>query len=65
MQSLEIVVVGQFHEPAKLRFDCVKGRGIQRLSTDGGSSRDGHCRKSRRDEEGKTFLVHVGMLFQV
>ena len=31
MQSLEIVVVGQFHQPAELRFYRAEGCGIQRL----------------------------------
>ena len=31
MQSLEIVLVGQFHKPAEFRFDRAEGRRVQRL----------------------------------
>src|SRR5664279_5270344 len=63
MQSLEIVIVGQFHESAELRFDRVKGRRIQRLCADGGSS--SHGGKSRDGEGSKKCLVHVGIPFRL
>lgn len=39
MQSLEIVVVGQFHQPAEPQFYRAEGCSIQRLFPDGGSRR--------------------------
>src|ERR1700733_15029173 len=59
MQSLEIVFVGQFHQPAEFRFDRAEGRSIQRLFSDWGSKRDSSDGKSRGGQSDKNRLVHV------
>src|SRR3954447_6486395 len=64
MQSLEIVLVGQFHQPAELRLDRTKGRRIEQLPLDSGSSPDRGRGKRHGGESGKKCLAHAGIRFQ-
>ena len=57
MQSLEIVVVGQFHQPAELQFYRVEGCSIQRLRADGG------CRRGRPGGRAEAVRVTRNFLF--